>query len=262
MRALLCPCWLCAAPLRLRWRSTRWSTRAKGRVWRSVRRSWRNCAGRARAASTPPNTETRRCRSVCVCVCVFDVMNGANYSFWSFCGSEIFLWLTEEELGCLSSASQRGSSRPVGGWWYKKKPDMVTTAGAKRIWSYWLQPSVRFRRPVSQPLEKTSHSHNLLHLYFSKARIRITSADFKWTHADSSVCHTQMLLPPPDGIWASVRPVIRGCCRCWWDRTCCAEWVWTPNWEQAVWVPVWGSLHRERNGDGEGYDFNPLCQTF
>lgn len=51
---------LCAAPCRLPWRSTKWSTRAKGRVWRSARPSWRSCGGRARAASTRPSTETRR----------------------------------------------------------------------------------------------------------------------------------------------------------------------------------------------------------
>lgn len=70
--------WLCAAPFRPLWRSTRWSTRAKGRVWRSARPSWRSCAGRARAANTRPSTETRRCRSVCelkVCVEVFSAFH-------------------------------------------------------------------------------------------------------------------------------------------------------------------------------------------
>lgn len=50
------------APCRLPSRNTRWNTRAKGRVWRSARLNWRNCAGRARAARTPPSMERRRCR--------------------------------------------------------------------------------------------------------------------------------------------------------------------------------------------------------
>lgn len=148
MRAPPCPCWLCAAPLRLRWRNTRWSTRAKGRVWRSAKQSWRNCAGRARAASTPPNMETRRCRSVCVCHCsVFvklssdvctiqdiwhfsflqTIVPGASLVNWSFlCGSmrnkiyALARWLKEDPYSQLEDH------------WIKAHDNMVTTASAKK----------------------------------------------------------------------------------------------------------------------------------
>lgn len=61
-------------------RSTRWSTKAKERVWRNARVSWRNCGGRARAAKTPPSTARRSCRWAPT---LPRVVNRASVSLWA-----------------------------------------------------------------------------------------------------------------------------------------------------------------------------------
>lgn len=165
--ALLCPCWLCAAPL-----PPPGCTEEVPDGAQEQRGEFGEVPGRAKeTAPEEPGQQAPvqiwgqgdagQCVSVCVgqCKCV-----------------QLLQWINKEKSRCLWITSIRMAICRTS--FKKMHGSMATNASAKKMWSGWLQASMWRRQPASQLLLKMSVSHNSLHLYFSSVKIRNANRDF------------------------------------------------------------------------------------
>lgn len=165
--ALLCPCWLCAAPLppQAALKKYQMEHKSKGESLEKCQAELKKLRRKSQGSKHPSKYGDKEMQ-VSVWVCV-----------WGQCKCvQLLQWINKEKSRCLWITSIRMAICRTS--FKKMHGSMATNASAKKMWSGWLQASMWRRQPASQLLLKMSVSHNSLHLYFSSVKIRNANRDF------------------------------------------------------------------------------------